>query len=183
MDIECAKCGVMHFMSEKLTKSAKRSPKFGVCCLQGQIQLPPLPPLPAVLKSLYDGRNANSEHFLENIRRYNTAFAFTSVGVKIDERVTHTTGTYAFKILGALVHRMGGLLPMDAEQPAFAQLYILDPNDASECRGAFYQSLKAGVLGDIANVLDTDNPYVRLYKQAHEILASRPPEEQDHCAV
>ena len=37
MDLECAKCGAMHFMSEKLTRSAKRSPKFGVCCLQGQI--------------------------------------------------------------------------------------------------------------------------------------------------
>ena len=78
MDLECAKCGAMHFMSEKLTRSAKRSPKFGVCCLQGQIQLPPLPPLPAALKSLYDGSDANSKHFLENIRRYNTAFAFTS---------------------------------------------------------------------------------------------------------
>ena len=68
MDLKCAKCGVMHFTSEKLTKSAKRSPKFGVCSLQGQIQLPPLPSLPAALKSLYDGCDANSAQFLKNIR-------------------------------------------------------------------------------------------------------------------
>jgi hypothetical protein len=183
MDVECVKCGAMHFMSEKLTKSAKRSPKFGVCCLQGQIQLPPLPPLPAVLKKLYNGRDANSEHFLDNIRRYNTAFAFTSVGVKLDDRVTHTTGPYAFKIQGALSHRMGGLLPMDDEQPAFAQLYILDSGDASAHRGAFYDGLMPGVLGDILNVLETENPYVRLYKQAYEISASKPPKEQNHCAA
>ena len=52
-----------------------------------------------------------------------------------------------------------------------------------ERRGAYYDGLDAGVLGDIANFLDTNNPYVRLYKQAHEILASKPPEEWDHCAV
>ena len=105
------------------------------------------------------------------------------MGVKLDERVMHTTGTYAFKIIGALVHQMGGLLPMDVEQLAFAQLYILDQSDALEQRGAYYEGLDAGVPGDIANVLDTNNPYVQLYKQAHEILASKLPEEQDHCAV
>ena len=48
------------------------------------------------------------------------------MGVKLDERVMNTTGTYVFKIIGALVHWMGGLLPLDVKQPAFAQLYILD---------------------------------------------------------
>ena len=72
MNIACIHCGAMHFMSEKLKKSPIRSPKFGVCCLQGQIQLPPLPPLPPVLQNLYIGED---NHFRDNIQRYNMAFA------------------------------------------------------------------------------------------------------------
>ena len=173
----------MHFMIEKLTRSAQRSPKFGVCCLQGQIQLPPLSPLLDGLQKLYDGSDVNSCHFLENIRRYNTAFAFTLMGVKVNERVTGTFRVYAFKIHGALSHQMGGLLPLNDEQHAFAQLYILDPLEANIRRGEYFNGLLPGVLGDIQNILEANNPYVQLYKQAHEILASRSPEEQDSCAI
>jgi hypothetical protein len=69
---------------------------------------------------------------------------------------------------------MGGLLPLNNEQPAFAQLYILDPLKA------YFNGLLPGVLGDIQNILEANNPYVQFYKQAH---ASRPPEEQDSCAI
>jgi hypothetical protein len=105
------------------------------------------------------------------------------VGVNFDERVLATSGPYAFKIYGALSHRMGGLLPLNNERPAFAQLYILDPAEASTRRGEYYTGLNAGILGDIQNVLETNNPYVQLYKQAYDILASKPPEEQDGCAA
>jgi hypothetical protein len=105
------------------------------------------------------------------------------MGVKVDERVTGTFGVYAFKIHGALSHQMGGLLPLNDEQPAFAQLYILDPLEANICRGAYFNGLLPRVLSDIQNILEANNPYVQLYKQAHKILASRPPEEQDSCAI
>jgi len=55
LDIMCRNCRAMHFMSEKLTKSSQRNPKFGVCCLQGQIQLPAFPELPPLLHHLYTG--------------------------------------------------------------------------------------------------------------------------------
>ena len=77
---------------------------------------------------------------------------------------------------------MGGLLPLNNEQPAFAELYILDPLEANICRGAYLNRLLPGVLGKIQNILEANNPYVQLYKQEHKILASRPPEEQDSCA-
>ena len=52
MNVECPDCHALHFMLEKLTKSSKRSPKFGICCLQGQIQLPPLSEPPPLLHKL-----------------------------------------------------------------------------------------------------------------------------------
>ena len=42
--------------------------------------------------------------FFKDICSYNAAFAFTSVGVKIDQSVTGGSGPYAFKINGELHH-------------------------------------------------------------------------------
>jgi hypothetical protein len=111
------------------------------------------------------------------------AFAFTSVGVKLDERITQSTGPYAFKIHGALSHRLGGLLPLNEEEPAFAQLYIYDPEQESLHRQRGYSDLLPGILGDLQNVLHNENPYVTQYKQAYHILSSKPPEEQQHCGA
>ncbi|KAI0260695.1 hypothetical protein BC834DRAFT_925798 [Gloeopeniophorella convolvens] len=80
--------------------------KFGTCCIEGQIWIPPLPPLPPLFYQLYHG-----------IRRYNIAFAFTSIGIH-----------------RALSHRIGGLLLADPNQPIFAWLYIYDPDEAHEHR-------------------------------------------------
>ena len=46
-----------------------------------------------------------------------------------------------------------------------------------------YSNLLPGVLGDLQNILYDINPYVPLYRQAYEILSSKPQEEQDGCAA
>ena len=73
-------------------------PKFGMCCLQEQIQLPPLQPLTGILHNYLTGNDYSSREFHNNIRQYNAAFAMTSVGVKIDNSVTRQSGPYCFKI-------------------------------------------------------------------------------------
>jgi len=58
------------------------------------------------------------------------AFAFTSIGVNIDHRVTNTLGVYAFRISGELHHLSGALLQDDHHKPeSYAQIYIYDPAD------------------------------------------------------
>jgi hypothetical protein len=37
-------------------------------------------------------------HFFDNIRRYNTMFAMTSMGAKIDESINDGRGPYVFKL-------------------------------------------------------------------------------------
>jgi len=41
MNVECQHCHALHFDCEKLSKSTRAVPKFGSCCLEGQIKLPP----------------------------------------------------------------------------------------------------------------------------------------------
>ena len=80
------------------------------------------------------------------------AFAFTSLEVKLNQRIIQSTGSYAFKIYGALSYCLGSLLLLDNE-PAFAQLYIYDPNEALSHRQRGYNDLLPGVLGDLQNIL------------------------------
>ena len=127
MNLECPHCHALHFAAEKLSRSTANELKFGMCCLTGQIDLPPFPPALRDLRDLFDGTSPHSFDFKTNIRQYNAAFAFTSLGVNIDHFIIDGTGPYSFKISGELHHLAGAILPLPNQAPVFAQVYIHDP--------------------------------------------------------
>jgi len=53
------------------------------CCNHGKLKLDTLPPLPDPINALLIGTNSFSVAFKKNIRAYNSAFAFTSIGADI----------------------------------------------------------------------------------------------------
>ncbi|KNZ81736.1 hypothetical protein J132_10939 [Termitomyces sp. J132] len=85
MTVICPHCQALHFDAEKLTKSTRNNPKFGMCCLQGQVNLPRLQDAPADLLKLLYGNHALSDTFQTSIHQYNAAFAFTSLGEMAQE--------------------------------------------------------------------------------------------------
>jgi glutathione synthase/RimK-type ligase-like ATP-grasp enzyme len=62
----------------------------------------------------------------ENIRSYNSMFAFTSTGGIIDKEINKGRGTYVFRMHGQNYHHIETLLPEEGNQPCWAQLYIYD---------------------------------------------------------
>ncbi len=146
MDRNCSNCGAVRFPSE--------TPGF--CCQNGKVELAPLEPLPSDLDTLFQRK-----HFMDNIRAYNQAFSFTSLGAKI---VDMRGGPPSFKIQGQVVHRMGSLLPAAGSTPAYAQLYFFDTEYSTEldARGLPFAHLRRPLLDIIQTVLHTTNPYVRL---------------------
>ena len=120
MNVKCSHCHALNFDSEKLSKSTRNNPCFGSCCLQGQVKLPLIPEPPRTLRDLLYGISPLSGNFRKNIRQYNAAFAFTSMGVNIDHSVTYGSGPYCFKINGELHHSTGSLLPQEGATPQFA---------------------------------------------------------------
>ena len=187
MNVICPKCDALHFESEKLTISTRQDKKFGLCCLQGKVTLPNLSnPPPQMLHLLTHVDNAA---FREKIRQYNAAFAFTSVGVKFDESVTRSSGPYAFKIHGALYHRTGALVPEGGANASYAQLYILDPEEALNRRvennhGADGQPLLDGpTMQLLHDILYEVNPYINLYKTAYQTMMEKPPDEQQTISM
>src|SRR2546430_16283959 len=101
----------MMWLDEKINKSA-RFPEFSTCCAKGKVILPPLQKLPSPLDILLTGNDSRSRLFKQNIRMYNSALFFTSIGVNVDQEVTGTSGVYTFRIHGEMYHRIGTLLPM-----------------------------------------------------------------------
>jgi hypothetical protein len=83
--------------------------------------LPEEPDPPAELQQLLCGQDTRCRQFRNNIRQYNAALAFTSLGVDVVESVNGgSRGPYVFKIGGELCHRVGSVLPVNGLPPRYA---------------------------------------------------------------
>jgi hypothetical protein len=135
------------------------------------VQLPPLAAAPLLLMELL-----RDPEFRRQIRAYNQAFAFTSIGtscnardtfgpVNQDESVAGQRGVYMYRIQGAMGHYLGSLLPyIDARTqqptpPKFAQIYIVDPDMEQRAlrRRDIFSGLDPVALGDIEAVMAIPN--------------------------
>ncbi|KAK2390596.1 hypothetical protein QL285_064119 [Trifolium repens] len=81
---KCPDCGAIMWSQERVKRSSKKSPKYSLCCSKGDIEIVPYNRLPEPLHELYHGVGRKSRYFLQNIRSFNSMFAFTSIGGKID---------------------------------------------------------------------------------------------------
>jgi len=61
-------------------------------------------------------------------------FAFTSMGGKVDNSMNNGNAPPLFVMNGENYHHIGSLLPMDGNQPKFAQLYIYDTDNEIQNR-------------------------------------------------
>ena len=127
------------------------------------------------MKIFYSTNNLVAKLFRLNIRNYNNAFAFSSLGVTIDPSVYGPSGIYTFHIQGELVHRIGSLLPMHGQQPRFSQIYVHDSDTHRESliRASYHHGLlhQPTVLL-LQHILQLHNPYVDLFLTAKERLSS-----------
>ncbi|PNT11530.2 hypothetical protein POPTR_011G042150v4 [Populus trichocarpa] len=155
----------------------RKNPSFTSCCANGKIQLPTAPNTPQFLDDLLNpDKGSLSIKFRHNIRAYNSMFAFTSMGAQIDHTVNSQPGPYIFKINGQCHHLMGSLVPIDAESPRFAQLYIFDtdneianrlhPFNNDNCQS----SLDENVVNKLIDMLDSSNALVKLFRQVRHRL-------------
>ncbi|XP_038711762.1 uncharacterized protein LOC120005956 [Tripterygium wilfordii] len=171
----CQFCGALFWFAERLKSSPSRAPVYSLCCRQGRIRLPPLADPPQFLNQLlaYDGGRL-SRLFREQIRLYNSVFAFTSTGGKIDKDVNKIQGPYVYKINGQNHHLMGSLLPMHGARPQFAQLYIYDTENetynrmATIARPGMTNGLDEDIVSKLIKMFDDVNPLVRAFRMARD---------------
>ena len=186
MDVECKSCKALHWMDERLVKSSKTNPVFGMCCTSGKIKLPKLEDPPVEILNLLQGQDHIAKQFREHIRQYNNALAMTSLGCKVDDSVNRNgAGPYVFKVHGKLSHKAGSLLPPEGQTPLYSQLYIYDGAEALDYRmgHAANHNLDRGTMQILQDTLFNHHPGVQLYKQALELTSNMPPEHQCKIAL
>ena len=164
MNVICGNCGGKNFKDEK--------PKDGLfthCCQKGKVKLDPLQPVPDLIKNLMTANDPDSKNFMENIRSYNSALAFASMGAQIKRLPGFSP--YCFRIHGQIYHRTSPLHPAIGESPKYALLYILDANEALQQRMSILEN--AGCIPTLMEELDLllrdVNKLAEAYKMMREV--------------
>lgn len=91
---------------------------------------------PQFLRHLFESDDVQSKHFRDNIRQYNSAFAFTPLKYQPDTRVG-PGGYKCFSIHEQLYHMSCPLSALDQNHEmnaTYAQLYLYDSGFASARR-------------------------------------------------
>ncbi|XP_021967368.1 uncharacterized protein LOC110862486 [Folsomia candida] len=171
MNVLCEFCNAKHFARERPTDK-----KFTVCCNKGKVKIQNFATY-EYIKRLLTGKDPDSKHFMEHIRSYNNAFAFASVGAQI--KAPPGYGPYCYRIHGQIYHRAGTLHPEEGEPRKYAQLYILDPDEATSQRlnEPSNVACKNHVMSNLLDIMK-DNPFARAFKMLHEFEKEEKIKEQ-----
>lgn len=131
----CFYCNALMWHDEKTGKiKSSGQAAFSLCCLKGKVTLPYLRNPPSLLLDLWTDKDPRAKNFKENIRAYNSMFAFTSMGGKVQTSINDGGGPPQFVLCGQNYHRIGSLIPQVGQPPKFAQLYIYDTQNETKNR-------------------------------------------------
>lgn len=136
----------MLWKAESARSQKKSDGSFSICCNYAKVQLPKLKDAPPTYKNLFRSTDSKAKYFIDNIRRYNSMFSFTSMGGRVDKEVNKSRGPYVYRISGENYHRLGSLLPPDESQPKFSQLYIYDTDNEISNRQHIFRYILTFIL-------------------------------------
>ncbi|XP_071718818.1 uncharacterized protein [Rutidosis leptorrhynchoides] len=178
----CTSCKARLWKSEAMRGNPSFTRKaYSLCCLNDKVELPPLNDPPQLLLDLFTGQSEHGKNFMENIRRYNMIFSFTSIGGKIDHSINNGNGPYVYRMQGQNYHLVGSLLPEPGQDPRFCQLYIYDTGNEVDNRINSYgngsskstsnqNSLLPNTVHRLKGLLDHVNPLVKKFRMARDRL-------------
>jgi len=142
--------------------SPARNPRFGwLCCGDGSIGINPFRPLPDFLEAALTGTDPRCRAIQKNLRRYNNAFAFTSVKSNITNHCITGAGPMGFQIQGGLYHLAGPIVVATEDRPAFAQVYFHDPAEATNIRLGHFPEADQRFLQELGQLIHSKNNLVR----------------------
>ena len=165
MTSECSHCKAFLF-PEELHQGR-------ICCLYGKIKLPLLDVSSEEIKALFIGSSPVASAFRTNVRAYNSAFAFTSLGAKFDRKLASSRkGAFTFCIQGTMYHRLGPIAASADRQstPVYAQIYFQDTDLTNQVkrRHAIFNNLDENVLTIIQKAMMKYHPYAKALMTARQ---------------
>ena len=94
---------------------------------------------------------ARSKNFIDNIRGFNNALAFASMGAHVDDSILQGRRIYTFKVHCNVYHNIGPMMPSEVadQNPQFAQLYFYDTEHELKNRLHHISHLDVEILGTL----------------------------------
>ena len=181
MNHVCKHCGSRNFAGERVNQGQTGTSRqhFNICCRNGKTaSLPQWPAPPPEFKDLLQARGQRGKELREHIRHYNNGLAMVSVGAVL--KTPPGTGPPVFRVQGQIVHRAGDLRATEGTQPAFAQLYLYDPDTALEARMATHTETTRATMRALQDLMYVHNPYVQSYKHLKEVHEEAEEEARAH---
>ncbi|XP_025608030.1 uncharacterized protein [Arachis hypogaea] len=171
----CIYCKALMWDHERLSKSINSvTPHFGLCCMDGKVELPLMKQAPDNLKALYFLDDEIGRYFRKNIRAFNAMFSFTSMAGKINHKINNGSDPPSFILSGQNYHSIGSLIPQANEKPRFAQLYIYDTDNEIHNRisailpVSSVGNLEHDIVCMLKNMLDEHNPLAQSFRYARD---------------
>jgi hypothetical protein len=147
-----------------------------MCCNQGKIELPAMAPPPNGLSDLFVTATPQADWFRQHIHQYNTALAFTSLGVEVGNSINvGGGGPPTFRIHGELCHQLGSLLPRNGDHPIYTQLYIYNPREALEHRMHRNAGLDPIIMEHLQALILAHHHWAHIFMHASEVF------EENQC--
>jgi hypothetical protein len=170
----CPQCQSINFNDEKPSDG-----KFSLFCHKGKIKLQELGPYPELLETLLtDKKHPSYVNFIENIRSYNSALAFASMVASIAPPTGY--GPFCFRIHGQIYHRTSPAHPPKGIIQKFAQLYILDSDEALQTRMAVNANTRCDprLMAELDTILREINIFAEAFKMMREVEIEEEKEPQ-----
>jgi hypothetical protein len=154
--------------AKNFAKELPKDKKIQQCCAKDNVILPPAKPCPEPLASLLENRHLKWKHFMKQIRNYNSAHAFASMGANYSPPPGR--GPYCVRIHGQIYHQTTPL--GQTANPKYSDLYFLDSAQATDFRANI--EMNSGCCRTLMEELDAmlreKNPYALTYKMMRQVL-------------
>lgn len=125
-------------------------------------------PVPADLYYLYKSRTDDAALFRRDIRRYNSHFSFTSLGVRLDKELSNMKGgVYTFRAQGQIYHWIDQLVPKE-DEAKYLQLYFYDTEQEADRRMHSAPYLEKNLVMRLMNILSI-NPYAQTFRSLGDL--------------
>ena len=136
-----------------------------MCCKDGKKSLINIPICPEFMELICE-ETPRGRHFRQYIQFYNNMFAFTSMGMHVDESMaSNSRGIYTFRAQGAIYHRISSLLPHTPLSVRHIQLYICEVDLEIQCRMSQSSQAHEDIVRLIQRILHMHNPFVERFRQ------------------
>ena len=146
---------------------------FTICYHGRKVVLDPsrkLKKYPREIKKLWTGSSSEAKNLQENAWQYNSALVLASQKVQLAPPLSGV-GPQNFKIHGQVYSRVDSLRPTPGVKPTYAQLYLLDTQQATDEQMGRDENRKCTreLFKKLDVVIRQNNPYVNSSKNMQRI--------------